>query len=293
MPRARAPADLAAGVRLTDLRRFPALSGAPESDCVVVEEPLEIRVGGETLATVMRTPCDDIELALGFLFAEGVIDAPDDVGALALCVREPADAHAPAEGYNVAVLLARAGLDLGERLSRRHGPAVSSCGVCGKRSIDEAIALRPPPGGVHRTPSDGVGWLDPATLAVLPEHLRAAQALFARTGALHAAGVFDSRGDARYVREDIGRHNAVDKVVGAAFLDSVLPLACSVLQVSGRVSFEIVQKAYRAGVPVVAAVSGVSSLAIEMAARVGMTLAGFVRERRFSVYADGGHLARR
>ena len=278
------------GVRIANCRRFPPGVEKAADDPVVVEEPIELRIGDEPLATVMRTPGHDRDLALGFLFAEGVIDSPGDVGALAFCEREDDRDHGK---LNVVTLHLDAGAATPSRIARRHGPAMSSCGVCGKQSIDDALLLRPPPDRQEESSAmraDVSPWLDSSLLAEFPDRLREAQQLFTMTGALHGAAIFDETGAVRWVREDIGRHNAVDKVVGAAFHDEALPLSRTVIHVSGRVSFEIVQKAYRAGIPVLGAVSGVSSLAIELAESVGMSLAGFVRDGRFTLYADGGHL---
>jgi FdhD protein len=281
------------GVRVARCRRFPQDVDSVANDPVVVEEPIELRIGDEALATVMRTPGDDRDLALGFLFAEGVIDSPRDIGALAFCER---DEDRDSGKRNVVTLHLDASAAAPSRIARRLGPAMSSCGVCGKQSIDDALLLRPPPERPQEssTVAPGVSpWLDPNLLAELPTRLREEQLLFTMTGALHGAAIFDETGAIRWVREDIGRHNAVDKVVGAAFHDEALPLSRTVLHVSGRVSFEIVQKAYRAGIPVLGAVSGVSSLAIDLAESVGMSLAGFVRDGRFTLYADGGHLKER
>ena len=280
------------GIRRTTCRRFPPRgeSTGDDNDVVVVEEPIEFRVGDEPLATVMRTPGHDRDLALGFLFSEGLIDSSRDVGALAFCERQEDD-HGGSR--NVVVLHLDDGAPTTPRIAPRRGPATSSCGVCGKQSIEDVLRLRPPPTPSREGPTptaDALPWLDPNLLTGLPERLRREQRLFTTTGALHGAAVFDTTGTTRWTREDIGRHNAVDKVVGAALHDEALPLTHTVLQVSGRVSFEIVQKAYRAGIPVVGAVSGVSTLAIELAERVGMSLAGFVRDGRFTVYVDGGHL---
>jgi len=258
-------------------------------DRVVVEEPLELRVGDFALATIMRTPGHDRDLALGFLYGEGVIDRLDDVGALAFCARDNDPGGAGRQSLRNVARLVLADSARAPRLMQRHGPALSSCGVCGKRTIDEALELRPPAGvRVPELEDDGGrarAWIDAARLAELPARLRHEQRVFDSTGALHAAGLFDEHGRALWIREDIGRHNAVDKVVGAAILAGALPLRHTILQVSGRVSFEIVQKAFRGGIPLVAAVSGVSSLAIDLAARVGMTLVGFSRDGRFNVYA--------
>lgn len=257
-------------------------------DWITVEEPLELRIGGEPVATLMRTPGSDRELALGFLLTEGWITGPGDVGALALCGRAGEPPGSPAGGRspgNVADLLpapgARVRSPTGE--ARRLTVAAASCGVCGKRSIEEVLALSPLGGG---GPALRVRDLVAGEVIVrLPAELRRGQSLFESTGSLHAAGLFDPGGKLLHLAEDVGRHNAVDKVIGWALLLEQLPLSGRILQVSGRVSFEIVQKAYRAGIEVIAAVSGVSSLAVELAQRAGVTLCGFVRNGSFVVYS--------
>jgi FdhD protein len=244
------------------------------TDTVAAEEPLEIRVQGpgqelRPVAVTMRTPGGDFELAVGFLFTEGLI-APADVSRVAYCDTLPGDD----QRYNiVAVTLARP-FDF-DRL-KRNFYATSSCGVCGKAALDDIEVRCAPVATGTRVPID--------TLLGLPGALRAAQRLFERTGGLHAAGLFTAGGDVVSVREDVGRHNAVDKVVGEQVLAGRVPLAGHVLQVSGRLSFEIVQKAAVAGVPIVSAVSAPSSLAVEAGERFGMTLVGFVRDDRLNVY---------
>jgi FdhD protein len=244
------------------------------TDTVAAEEPLEIRVQGpgqelRPVAVTMRTPGGDFELAVGFLFTEGLI-APADVSRVAYCDTLPGED----QRYNiVAVTLARP-FDF-DRL-KRNFYATSSCGVCGKAALDDIEVRCAPVATGTRVPID--------TLLGLPGALRAAQRLFERTGGLHAAGLFTAGGDVVSVREDVGRHNAVDKVVGEQVLAGRVPLDGHVLQVSGRLSFEIVQKAAVAGVPIVSAVSAPSSLAVEAGERFGMTLVGFVRDDRLNVY---------
>jgi len=264
--------------------RFPRTADCEDS--VAVEEPLEIRLEDDAFATIMRTPGSDRDLALGFLYSEGVIDSISDVGTLTFCARD-----SDVETANVVQLRAPDGVELASPGGRRHGPSVSSCGVCGKQSIDEVLALPPPPTVTGKSHDRSDPWLSLETLVALPDRLRGPQRLFEITGAIHAAAIFDAMGEACRIREDIGRHNAVDKTIGAALLEDALPLERRVLQVSGRVSFEIVQKAYRAGIPVISAVSGVSSLAVDLAGEVGITLAGFVRDGRCNVYVDAGHLS--
>jgi len=232
-----------------------------ECDEVVVEEPLEIRVGGRPIAVTMRTPGHDEELALGFLLTEGI---------------QGITAGPTADFANNVVEVEVDGFDY-ERL-QRHFYTTSSCGVCGKGAL-EAVAVEAP------RVTSGLE-VAAAVVATLPERLRAEQATFSLTGGLHATGLFGAGGELLSVREDVGRHNALDKVIGRAFLDGLLPLAGHVLCVSGRLSFELVQKAAVAGCPVLAGVGAPSSLAIELAADRGVTLCGFVREGRVSVYSQ-------
>ena len=235
--------------------------GGREHDAVAVEEPLEIRIGGEPVAVTMRTPGHDEELALGFCLSEGLApkDAslPDDFAANAVDVRAPS--------FDPARL-------------RRSFYTTSSCGVCGKGAL-EAVAVEAP-----RVESRLR--VAAALVADLPERLRAAQAAFAATGGLHATGLFRADGQLLCAREDVGRHNAMDKVVGWAFRERLLPLAEAILCVSGRLSFELVQKAAVAGCPVLVAVGAPSSLAIELAEDRGVTLCGFVRDGRANVYSE-------
>ncbi len=242
------------------------------SDYLAAEEPLEIRVGQFPLSVTMRTPGQDLELAAGFLFTEGLIQSRAQIAALA----HGTGADGKPSGNVVQVELAGVSLDR-ERLQRNFF-AASSCGICGKASI-EAVRVRgiSAPGAEPR--------LDPEVLCALPEKLRAAQTVFGRTGGLHAAGIFSAAGELVVLREDVGRHNAVDKVIGWALLEGRVPLAGHVLMVSGRGGFEIVQKALVGGVPVVACVSAPSSLAVQLARELGLMLVGFLRERRFVVYS--------
>jgi FdhD protein len=229
-------------------------------DEVAVEEPLEIRVDGKPLAVTMRTPGHDEELAFGFLYGEGLIDGPRDAGPTA---------DLAANVVEVAGPLLR---DPGERRFYTS----SSCGVCGKGALEEVAAIIP------RTKAGTVPSVPRELLASLPDRL--AQPAFERTGGLHATGLFDATGEPILVREDVGRHNAMDKVVGRALLDGLLPLADRVLCVSGRLSFELVQKAAVAGAPILVGVGAPSSLAIELAADRGMTLCGFARAGALNVY---------
>ena len=296
------------GIAVLRLRRFRDRLGAPEEDVLAVEEPLEVRYLHRPVATLMRTPGDDRDLALGYLYGEGWIDRLRDVGALSTCGTGADRDSAPdgdprrareSDRRNVADLIPSAAAAPPPDLRARAGTTSASCGVCGKRTIEEAMLLRPPPpvaAGGRAPRMDGAGEglrLAPELIADLPRRLRERQDLFARTGALHAAGLFDPAGSLLAVREDIGRHNAVDKVVGHAFRLGMLPLRDVALQVSGRVSFEIVQKAYRAGIRVVCAVSGVSTLAVELAGAAGLTLVGFNRGGSFCVYTREERILRK
>ena len=242
-----------------DVLRLPA--GATERDQVAVEEPLEIRIGGKPVAVTMRTPGHDEELALGFCLSEGLRPSearlPDDLAA------NRVDVDAP--GFDPA------------RVQRSFYTS-SSCGICGKGAL-EAVAVEAP-----RVESELR--LQSALVASLPDRLREAQAAFAATGGLHATGLFSATGDPLCAREDVGRHNAMDKVVGWAFREGLLPLAERVLCVSGRLSFELVQKAAIAGCPVLVAVGAPSSLAVDLAADRGVTLCGFVRGGSVNVYTE-------
>ncbi|GEL96466.1 formate dehydrogenase accessory sulfurtransferase FdhD [Cellulomonas terrae] len=246
-------------------------------DVLAAEEPLEIRVGGRSLAVTMRTPGHDVELAAGFLVSEGVVTAAEHVVTARYC------AGATDEGlntYNVLDVTLARGVPAPDPSLERSFYTTSSCGLCGKASID-AVRTHS-----HWTVDDD-GLVVPADLlATFPDRLREHQEVFARTGGLHAAGLFDgSTGELLVLREDVGRHNAVDKVVGWALTAGRLPLRGTVLMVSGRASFELTQKALMAGVPVLAAVSAPSSLAADLAHEAGITLVGFLRGPSMVVYA--------
>jgi FdhD protein len=245
-------------------------------DVLAAEEPMEIRVAGPgqeavPVAVTMRTPGADFELAAGLLFTEGLVSARDEVRRVSYCEDlEPDEQH-----YNVVTVELSRPFDAATL--RRNFWASSSCGICGKATLDDVE--------VRCAPLAPGPELAPATILAMPDRLRTAQRVFEQTGGLHAAGLFSPGGDLLALREDVGRHNAVDKIVGASLLAGDLPLAERVLQVSGRIGFEIVQKAARGGIPVITAVGAPSSLAVDAAERLGMTLVGFVRDGRFNVYA--------
>jgi FdhD protein len=247
-------------------------------DDLAVEEPLEIRIGEHPLTVTMRTPGHDFELAAGFLFTEGIVQRADQI----ISIREATGSKFTERGNIVEVELAPE-VDVDLAATKRNFFAASSCGICGKASID-SVRNR----GVRAVNPDFR--MTPEVLCRLPETLRASQEVFSRTGGLHAAALFDRNGALLVEREDIGRHNAVDKIVGWAVRENRLPLAECVLLASGRGGFEIIQKAAMAGIPVVASVSACSSLAVRLAREVGMTLAGFLRGQRFVVYAGAERL---
>ena len=266
----------------------PEQGGSGESagraDFLAAEEPLGIRVDGTALSMTMRTPGDDLELAAGFLVSEAVVRSRQDIAAMRLCDGS-ACGHSDHEGMgNIADVTLAAGVTIPSGAQRRF-MTTSACGVCGKASIQD-ICLLP-----HAALAADQARFSPAVLASLPGRLRAAQRVFARTGGLHAAALFTADGELVMVREDVGRHNAVDKVVGRAVLDDQLPLAGHILLVSGRASFELVQKAVLAGIPLLAAVSAPSSLAVDLAEEARMTLVGFLRGPSMNVYC-GAHRLR-
>ena len=244
-------------------------------DTVAAEEPLEIRLGGTALAVTMRTPGDDFDLVHGFLATEGVITGPDDVAALRYCDSVDAEGR---NTYNVVDVDLAAGVPVPDTGLEQNFYTSSSCGVCGKASID-AIRTRTS----YDVAADGAR-VPLAVLLALPDRLRAEQQVFEKTGGLHAAGLFTAAGELVALREDVGRHNAVDKVIGDAVREGRLPLTGHVLMVSGRASFELTQKAAMAGIPMLAAVSAPSSLAVELAREVGITLVGFLRGDGCNVY---------
>ena len=263
---------------LVDRRRVLRIRGAgtdaasaqEQPDQVAVEAPLTLKVGGETVATTMRTPGHDLELALGWLVAEGVARRPGDVLEATSC-----DADTVQLRLAPVVTAPKA----------RLGATSSACGVCGSDTISEVLARRGPAPVSHEPR------VDAAVITALPDRLRGAQRAFARTGGLHAAGLFTAAGEVVCVREDVGRHNAVDKVVGWALQAGLLPAASLLLQVSGRASFELTQKAAMAGIPVLSAVSAPSTLAVDLAREAGLTLVGFVRGDSMNVYAGSDRVS--
>ncbi|WP_345800026.1 formate dehydrogenase accessory sulfurtransferase FdhD [Microbacterium sp. AZCO] len=258
-------------------------------DTLAVEEPLEIRVGGAPLVVTMRTPGHDVELAAGFLVSEGVISRGDEFRTAIHCGGPGTGGAVAGSGentYNMLDVALAPGVPAPSSDITRNFYTTSSCGLCGKASIDAVETV-----SAYDVSGDAVR-MDAAALARLPDELRAHQAVFDKTGGLHAAALFDAAsGELLVLREDVGRHNAVDKVVGWAVLEDRLPLRGTVLQVSGRASFELVQKAVMAGIPVLAAVSAPSSLAVELADASGLTLVGFLRGESMNVYSRADRIA--
>jgi len=255
-----------------------------QADLLASEEPLGIRVDGSALTMTMRTPGDDIELAAGFLVSEGVVRSPADIAAMKICDGTTCG-HAEHDGLgNIVDVTLAAGIIIPAG-AQRSFLTTSACGICGKASIQDICVL--PRAAVTADQAR----VRPEVLAALPDRLRSAQRVFSRTGGLHAAGLFTADGQVVAVREDVGRHNAVDKLVGWALMAGRLPLTGCVLLVSGRASFELVQKAVLAGVPVLAAVSAPSSLAAELAEEAGLTLVGFLRGPSMNVYTGTHRIA--
>jgi FdhD protein len=270
------------GFRRVPVVRASGTTHRPSDDAVAIEEPLEVRLHDRPFAVIMRTPGADKDLAAGFLLSEGVIAGSDDLGAVEHC-RHP---HHP-EFHNVVnvFLQADARAQMDRRLEeRRHVVANSSCGLCGRMTIESLET--------HLTPLSVTWSMDAAMAVALPAALRSRQVLFQETGGLHAAGLFNLAGDLITLAEDVGRHNAVDKVIGRMLLLDRVPLRDTVLVVSGRTSFEIVQKAWMAGVEMICAVSAPSSLAIDLAESAGITLLGFVREPSFNIYSHRARVRR-
>jgi FdhD protein len=273
---------MAEAFRRIDVTRVRDGERAAIVDRAATEEPLEIRLHGRPFAVIMRTPGADRELAAGFLLAERVIADAGDIRTIEyLTDGRDGAARGPENGAGnvVNVILAGASARALDRVlaDRRQVTTNSSCGLCGRLTIDSLRADAPP--------LECTWTVDRQTLAGLPNRLRAAQAVFDETGGLHAAGLFSAEGRVEQVAEDVGRHNAVDKVIGRMLIDGRLPLGTSLLFVSGRTSYEIVQKAFLAGIPIVGAVSAPSTLAIDLAREAGVTLVGFVRGDSFNIYA--------
>ncbi|MGI5403916.1 formate dehydrogenase accessory sulfurtransferase FdhD [Streptomyces sp. CA-135486] len=272
--------------RVTERRRTIRIrDGAVTSrpDTLVAEEPLEIRLGGKPLAITMRTPGDDFALAAGFLVSEGVLGSAADVRNIVYCAGAKDDGT---NTYNVVDVQLAPGVPVPDITLERNIYTTSSCGLCGKASLDAVRTTARFP--IADTPPVRV---EPALLAGLPDRLRAAQRVFERTGGLHAAALFSEEGELLDIREDVGRHNAVDKLIGRALQDGRLPLSRVILLVSGRASFELAQKAVMAGIPFLAAVSAPSSLAVDLAAETGLTLVGFLRGANMNVYAGDERIA--
>ncbi len=271
---------------LTTSTRLLAVRGTSSSeiaDDLATEEPLEIRLAGaavtKSVAVTMRTPGNDFELAAGFLFSEGVVRSREEITTISYCIDPEIDRE---QQYNIVnVTLAGENVPALERLER-HFTINSACGVCGKATIE---ALQTRAGRIE----DSVQ-IDARILETLPERMRQAQRVFAATGGLHAAALFDERAQLLALREDVGRHNAVDKVLGWAFMQARLPLHGCMLLVSGRASFELVQKSIVAGIPILCAVSAPSSLAVRLADAFGLTLIGFLRQERANVYTGRGRI---
>ncbi|NUK20413.1 formate dehydrogenase accessory sulfurtransferase FdhD [Streptomyces lunaelactis] len=272
--------------RVTERRRTIRIRDGVVSsrpDTLVAEEPLEIRLNGKPLAITMRTPGDDFALAAGFLVSEGVLGAAGEGRNIVYCAGAKDDGT---NTYNVVDVQLAPGVPVPDITLERNVYTTSSCGLCGKASLDAVRTTARFP--IADTPPVRV---EPALLARLPDRLRAAQRVFDRTGGLHAAALFSEEGELLDVREDVGRHNAVDKLVGRALRDDRLPLSRVILLVSGRASFELAQKAVMAGIPVLAAVSAPSSLAVDLAAETGLTLVGFLRGANMNVYAGDERIA--
>ncbi|MFC9462216.1 formate dehydrogenase accessory sulfurtransferase FdhD [Streptomyces sp. NPDC058430] len=254
-------------------------------DTLVAEEPLEIRLNGKPLAITMRTPGDDFALAAGFLVSEGVLGATEELQSIVYCAGAVQDGS---NTYNVVDVRTAPGVVIPDITLERNVYTTSSCGLCGKASLD---AVRTTTRfAIDDTPPVRI---EPSLLASLPDRLREAQRVFDRTGGLHAAALFSEAGELLDIREDVGRHNAVDKLVGRALQNGGLPLSRAILLVSGRASFELAQKAVMAGIPVLAAVSAPSSLAVDLAAETGLTLVGFLRGPNMNVYAGEHRIALR
>jgi FdhD protein len=267
--------------RRVDVVRVRGGARSDDRDRTAIEEPLEVRLHDRPFAVIMRTPGADRELAAGFLLAEGVLKSAEDLGTIEYCT-DPSAEH-PENIVNARLTLQAPGAIDALLAERRNVTTNSSCGLCGRLTIESLRSNRPPLAS---------SWTIPvSTLLELPDRLRKAQAVFEETGGLHAAGLFARDGRLETIAEDVGRHNAVDKIVGRMLMAERLPLSDHLLLVSGRTSYEIVQKAFIAGVPLVAAVSAPSSLAVDLAEDSGITLVGFLRGQNFNVYAHAERIA--
>ena len=245
-------------------------------DHIAREEPLEIRVEGKSIAVVMRTPGHDRELAAGFLLSEGVISSPGEIFEISEC---PGNARNTQETGNLVEVMLMKGTSFDAQALTRHVFSSSSCGICGKATIESVFGNFPE---IKKTPE-----ISPEKIATYPAKLLAAQEAFEKTGGLHASAIFDDDGEILVLREDVGRHNALDKVIGWSLLEDRLPLSEHTLLLSGRISFELMQKALAAGIPTVAGISAPSSLAVEFARESGQTLIGFLRGETMNIYAGG------
>ena len=269
----------------TRVRTFEDGRMRVRSDALATEEPMEIRlVTGkktQTVAVTMRTPGADFELAAGFLYGEGIVGSPDDISKISYCVDSEVDAE---QQYNIVNVTLRGNREYDLRPLERHFYTTSACGVCGKASLEQ-LEIR----GCPVIPTGPQ--VSARTITSLPDKLRESQGLFDATGGLHAAALFSADGDLIAIREDVGRHNATDKLVGWALLEGRLPLHEHIIMVSGRSSFEILQKCLTAGAPIVCAVSAPSSLAVDVARRFDITLVGFLRNNRFNVYSNADRIS--
>jgi FdhD protein len=262
------------------VRKFEGESSSGFQDLLAIEEPLEIRIGDKAISLTMRTPGYDFELAAGFLFTEGILEGSHQI----LRIRRSETRSNPRQAGNSVTVDLNPDVEVDFERLQRHFYTTSSCGVCGKASI-EALHTQGCPVLPKNSPV-----FESTVIHGLPETLRREQAVFERTGGLHAAALFDSQGNLSLLREDVGRHNAVDKLIGAEMLANRTPLSDKLLLVSGRTSFELVQKALMAGIPILAAVGAPSSLAVETAQRFNMTLLGFVRDHRFNIYSGASRI---
>jgi FdhD protein len=262
------------------VQRIEGESASSFQDLLAIEEPLEIRLGDQVVSITMRTPGHDFELAAGFLFTEGILQASQQIHRIR---RTAGNENSRQAGNSVTVDL-KAGAEVDFKRLERHFYTSSSCGVCGKASI-EALQMQSCPVLPKDSPL-----LQSDVIHRLPEALRQQQAVFERTGGLHAAALFDPKGNLLLLREDVGRHNALDKLIGAEMLRDHTPLNDKLILLSGRVSFELIQKGLMAGIPIIAAVGAPSSLAVETALRFNMTLVGFVRNGRFNIYSGASRI---